>query len=450
MRASRRSFLGSAAAAMAAVAAAPGRLFAAPAGGAADAADAVPAAFRGVVPAPLPRIPDGALDEEFWRELRRQFLIPPDEAFFNTGTLGSQPRVVLDAVTAHMTHVVRDIAHWDYYPDREQYFTGYAPETAVRAKLASLINADVDEVGLAQNATMGMNFLANGLDLEPGDEIVVMHGAHPGGRCGWELREKRHGVRIVFVTLPSPVEDPAQLLALYEQATTPRTRVWAIPHLTSGLGAVRFPVDELCRRARARGILSLVDGAQTLGHLAVDVRAMGCDAFFSSPHKWLLAPVGTGLLYIRRDAQPLFWTTLASTEWDNREQGMYRLMQYGTGNLSLLVGLERAIDFHQAIGSARVEARVLDLTRRLRTALAEIDDVVIRSPAHPAMLTGTTIWGIDGMAGSALQDALWADAKVRVRATDGGVRQCCHICTTMADVERSIDATRRIAAAARG
>jgi isopenicillin-N epimerase len=441
MSRTRRSFIGTAAAVGAGLLAAPGRLLAR-AGGpphGPHGSDGLPGRLE--VP------PTGTLTEEFWDRLRSEFLIPADEAFFNTGTLGSQPRVVLDAVTAHMRHVAADVAHWDYHPDREQYFTGYAPEHGVRSKLASLINADVDEVGLAQNATMGMNFLANGIDLSAGDEIVVMQDAHPGGRCGWELREERHGARVVFVTPPSPVQDPSQLVALYEEATTPRTRVWAIPHLTSGVGAIRFPVDELCRRARERGVLSLIDGAQTLGHLVIDVRAMGCDAFFSSPHKWLLAPVGTGLLYIRRDVQPRFWTTLASSQWDNHEDGMFRLMQYGTGNLSLLVGLEAAVDFHQALGPARVEERLLALSRRLRAGLAGIDGVVNHSPAHESMMTGTTIWGVRGTSGQALQDALWAEARIRVRASGDGVRQCCHVYTTMADVERSLAATALIAGA---
>ncbi|HSJ10358.1 MAG TPA: aminotransferase class V-fold PLP-dependent enzyme, partial [Longimicrobiales bacterium] len=292
-----------------------------PAGG--GVATGVPAAGR-----PWAGAPPGFLDAEFWEDLRRsQFLIPADEAFFNTGTLGSSPRVVLDAVVAHMTHVDRDIAHWDYKAGHENYFTGYAPEEWVRAKLARLINADTDEVAITQNATFGMNFIANGLSLGVGDEVLVMEGAHPGGRCGWELRDKRYGANVKMVRPPARVTSPEQLVELYERATTPQTRVWAIPHLTSGT-AIVFPVNELCRRARERGIISVVDGAQTLGHFALDMTTMACDVFFSSPHKWLLAPKGTGLLYVRRDVQPRVWSTMASTEWDNHSAGAYRLMQY--------------------------------------------------------------------------------------------------------------------------
>ena len=395
----------------------------------------------------LPTPPDGPISQDFWRELRKEFLIPPDEAFFNTGTLGSSPRVVRDAVIQHMTHVDRDIAHWDYKPDHEQYFTGYNPENWLRDKLAKLINASRDEIALTQNATFGMNFLANGLQLGLGDEVLVMEGAHPGGRCGWELRDKRYGAEVKFVRVPAAPRDPAELIAAFENATTPQTRVWAIPHLSSG-AAVRFPVNEMCKRARERGIFSAVDGAQTLGHFVIDVQAMGCDAYFTSPHKWLLAPKGTGFLYLRKDAQPRVWSTLASTEWDNHAAGAYRLMQYGTGNLSLLIGLEKAVDFHQAIGSARVESRVLALADRLRAGLQGIRNVRILSSLHPQLTSATTIWGITGMTGAQIQDSLWERSKVRVRSMgDHGVRHCCHIYNSEDEVDRALDTVRRLTTA---
>jgi selenocysteine lyase/cysteine desulfurase len=394
---------------------------------------------------PPPVIPaSGVLREEFWQELRKQFLLPADEAFFNTGTLGSSPRVVLDAVVQHMTHVDRDIAHWDYKAGHENYFTGYSPEEGVRGKLARLINADMDEVALTQNATFGMNFIANGLSLGVGDEVIVMEGAHAGGRCGWELRDKRYGANVKAVRVPVPPDSPQQLIDLYERASTPQTRVWAIPHLTSGT-AILFPVAEMCARARERGILTVIDGAQTLGQLAIDVRAMGCDVFFSSPHKWLLAPKGTGILFIRRDIQPQVWSTLASGEWDNHAAGANRLMQYGTGNLSLLVGLEKAADFHIELTPARVQARVLALADRLRAGLQGVDGVTITSPLHAEMLSATTIWEVRGRTGVEVQDALWDGGRVRVRSMGAGVRQCCHIYNLEDEVDRSLDLTRRLA-----
>lgn len=392
----------------------------------------------------LPAPPAGPLPAEFWAELRREFLIPPDEAFFNTGTLGSSPRAVLDAVVEHMTHVERDVAQWDYKPEHETFFTGYAAERPLREKTARLVNATADEIALTQNATFGMNFLASGLDLGPGDEVIVMAGSHPGGRGGWELRDARHGPPVRLVPVPETPESPEQLMDLFERATTSRTRVWAIPHLTSGT-AILFPVADMCARARDRGILTVVDGAQTFGHLRIDVRAMGCDAYFTSPHKWALAPVGTGFLYVRNEVAPRVWATLASDQWDNREDPGFRLMQYGTGNLSLLVGLEKALDFHAAIGPDRVEERIVGLADRLREGLSEIPGVTIRSPTHPAMRTATTIWSLDGRTAAEVQDVLWDRAKVRVRNVGAGVRQCCHVYTLEGDVQRSLAATRALA-----
>ncbi|MFO7893406.1 MAG: aminotransferase class V-fold PLP-dependent enzyme [Longimicrobiales bacterium] len=443
MPSNRRTFVGRLAAAATALLAAPRRAWSdAPTAG--PPGDATGAARRRAarwVRDGIPTPPPGPLPTGFWHELRHEFLIPADEAFFNTGTLGSSPRVVVDTVVDHMTHVERDVAHWDYQADHEQYFTGYFPETGLRGKIGALINADAGEVALTQNATFGMNFMANGLDLEPTDEVVLMEDAHPGGRCGWELKDARYGPTIRSVRVPPAPESPDEIIALYERATTPRTRVWMIPHLTSGT-AVLFPVAEMCRRAREQGIVSVVDGAQTFGHLEIDVRAMGCDAFFTSPHKWGLAPVGTGFLYVRRAFMPHLWSTLASTHWDNRDDPGFRLMQYGTGNLSLLKGLEKAVDFHAAIGPARLQERIVGLGDRLREGLAEIDGVRILSPTHPAMRTATTIWGMDRRSAAGIQDALWDRASVRVRSVGQGVRQCCHVYTLEDDVDRTLETVR--------
>ena len=147
----------------------------------------------------------------------------------------------------------------------------------------------------------------------------------------------------------------------------------------------------------------------------------------------------------RRDVMPRVWATLASDQWDNRDDPGFRFMQYGTGNLSLLVGLEKALDFHAALGSERVEERVVGLADRLRAGLRDIPGVVIHSPTHPALRSATTIWSIAGRTPAEVQDGLWNSSKVRVRSVGAGVRQCCHIYTLESDVERSIRATRALA-----
>ena len=386
-------------------------------------------------------------DETFWKSLRKQFTIPANQAFFNTATLGSSPRAVQEAVTGSIQHISRNIADWDYKPDHENFFTGYYPEMPRRDQAATLLHCTGRDIALTQNATFGMNFVANGLDLKPGDEVVVTDQAHPGGRKGYDLRAKRDGVVVREIKVPAPPESPDQLIQLYLDATTPRTRVWAIPHISSSR-AIRYPVDQLCTLARARGIWSVVDGAQSLGHVAVDVQAMGCDAFFASPHKWTLGPVGTGLLYVRPERQQELWTTLASSAWDDQTDLMLRLMQYGTGNLSLLIGLGVAVDFHNQIGSARIQQRDFALADQLRTGLATVPGATIVSPTHPELTCATTVYGLHGKTGGQIQDYLWERGQVRVRSMGDtvGVRHACHIYNSPADVDRALTLLRELAA----
>jgi selenocysteine lyase/cysteine desulfurase len=344
-----------------------------------------------------------------------------------------------------MTQVDATIAHWDYKPEHPDYFTGYRPETEIRNKIGALVGCSGDEVALTQNATVGMNYVANGLPLHPGDEVILTNQEHVGGEMGWQLKSKRYGIYVKKVAVPVPPQSPQQLIDLFVAATTPQTRVWAIPHLTSQL-AIRFPVREMCRIARERGIFTVIDGAQTCGHLVLNLREMGCDAYFSSPHKWLLTPKGCGWLYVSGERLPGVWATLASGTWDNYAVGAYRLMQIGSGNLSLLKGYEAAIDFHNRIGSSRVEQRILGLASRLRAGLGQIKQARIWSPQHPELVSATTVWSLAGYTAAELMDQLWARSQVRCRAMGDpyGVRQCCHIYNSPEEVDRTLETVRRM------
>jgi len=384
--------------------------------------------------------------EPYWAHLRWQFLIPEDQAYFNTGTLGASPRVVIDAVADHVRYVEESLALWDYSPDKPERLAGYRPERGLRQKLADYIHADLDEVGLTVNATMAMNTVANGLDLRAGDEVLITDKEHPGGRTGWDLKQKRYGVIVREVPVPATVASPDEIVRAFEAAITPSTRVIAVPHIISGPGII-LPVRRLCALARARGIFTSVDGAQAVGHLHVNVREIGCDAYFSSPHKWMLAPKGTGFLYIRRDVQDRIWTLLASSQWNNYRDGMFRLMQWGTLNQSLLRGLEAAVDFMNAIGRDRIEERVRFLGSSLRKGLSQVAGVTVVTPMLPELSAGITHWGVAGLSGRQLQDELWARRKIRVRA--GGeqvVRQSTHIYNSLSEIEATVAVAKALAA----
>jgi isopenicillin-N epimerase len=292
---------------------------------------------------------------------------------------------------------------------------------------------------------VGMNTVANGLPLQLGDEVILTDQEHPGGRTGWDLKSKRYGIFVKNVHVPVPPQNPQQLIDLYVNATTPQTKVWSIPMLTSGL-AIRFPVAEMCRLARERGIFTVIDGAQICGHLHINLHELGCDAFYSSPHKWLLAPKGCGFLFVRNQRLSGLWATLASSNWDNYRDGAFRLMQIGTGNLSLLKGFEAAIEFHNRIGPDRVQARILALAERLRAGLRQIPQATIWSPQHPELTTATTVWSLAGYSAVELMDGLWERSKVRCRAMGDpyGVRQCCHIYCFPEDVDRTLATARQM------
>lgn len=405
-------------------------------------------ATAGATPA-APRMPSQitASGETYWQELRKEFTLNTDEVFFNTGTLGASPRVVQQAVIEHMLHVDRDIARWDYKEGHENYFTGYSPETDTRAKLAAVIGAQGKDVAIVQNATFGMNLVAHGLDFAPGDEVVVTSNAHPGGRRGFDMRAKRDGIVIKEVAIPDLTTEltPQQLVDAYLAQTTAKTKVWVIPHIDSGR-AILFPVAQMGKLARERGIFALVDGAQSIGHLAIDVNELGCDALFGSPHKWLLAPKGTGLLWVRPELQHALWATIASSSWDDRNDRMFALMQMGTDNLSLLHGLGVAADFHQQIGSKKIEERIVGMGDQLRAGLQKIPGAKIVSPVHAQMRTASTVYALAGKTGAQIQDYLWDTQKIRVRSLgDIGVRHTCHLYNSPADVQRTLAALAKFA-----
>jgi selenocysteine lyase/cysteine desulfurase len=294
---------------------------------------------------------------------------------------------------------------------------------------------------------MGMSFIANGLDLSAGDEIVSTNQEHTGGIGGWRLRAKRHGVIVKELPLADALpKGPDGVLSMFADAITPRTRAVVFSHITSGRG-IRLPAKELCTLARDRGTLSVIDGAQAVGQIRVDVKELGCDAYVASPHKWLLAPKGTGILYIRRDVQPRIWNTLASGGFDDDTTGAFRFMHYGTGSPAVVWGLRAALQFITKIGIDRIERWDAMLTRRLRDGLAMIPNARVASPSDPRFAAAITTFGVTGQNGRQLQDALWAK-KIRVRSQgDPGVRLSAHFYVSPADIDRVLDVVSTLARA---
>lgn len=383
-------------------------------------------------------------DEKIFAEARKHFLIPAGIVYCNTGTLGASPIEVVTALAEGNRKLERTLADWPYEKPDGEPLTGYQELRDVRALAGSFINATVDEIAITQNATVAMSMLANGLDLAAGDEVVSTDHEHAGGISGWRLRAKRHGVIVKEVALdPLLAGGPEAIEKAFADAMTPRTKVVMFSHITSGLG-ILMPAKELCALAHGRGALAIVDGAQAVGQIPVDVQALGADAYVTSPHKWLMAPKGTGILYIKRDVQDRFWTTLASSRWDDREKGAFRFMQYGTGSVPVSEGLVAALKFVSKIGVDRIARWDRMLSTRLRDGLEKIPAARLSSPSDRRLASAITTFRVEGVRAKALQDALWA-RKIRVRAQGDarGVRLSAHMYVMPADIDAVLGVIRR-------
>lgn len=388
----------------------------------------------------VPIAPAADDDAAVFASARRRFLIPEGVTYCNTGTLGASPREVVDALAEGTRRLEAELADWPYFQADGEPLTGYQPLLDLRAAVGRFLGADAREIALTQNATMGMNFLANGIELQPGDEVVSTDQEHVGGICPWRLSAKRRGIVVKELPLlPACAGGPEAIVRLFAGAFSARTRVLMVSHVTSGLG-IKLPVAELCALARERGALSLIDGAQAVGQMAVNVATLGCDAYVGSPHKWLLAPKGTGFLYIRKEVQDRFWTTLASGAWDDHDKGAFRFMQYGTGAVPVADGLRAALRFVEGLGIDRIERWDTLLTRRLREGLARIPKARLSSPADPRTAAALTTFRVEGVKARDLQDALWA-RRIRVRAQgdDRGVRLSAHLYVAPRDIDTVLE-----------
>lgn len=388
-----------------------------------------------------------ANDPSFWQGVRDQYLLAKDQVFFNPGTIGVMPRVVVDRITKHMNYIATNVADWAYKDDNaERFISGYQHLLFVRTKVAKLLNCDAKEIALTDNTTHAMSYIAQGMELKPGDEIITSNQEHGGGISSWKVREKRDGATVKIIELPKPIHSKEEVIDLIVKSFTPKTKVLMLSHIISGSGAI-LPAKEICAEAKRRGIFTVLDGAQTTGHIKVDLSDIDCDAYVGCFHKWIGAPAGTGYMYVKPEYIKNIWTTVASYRWDNHEDEGFRFTQRGTGNFSMIEGLDAALDFYFQIGPERAYERIKFLGDRLREGLRKISKVKIYSPVDNAMCSGITVYNIDGFTGTRLQDAYWEKARMRPRASGEvfGVRHCTHIFNSPEEIDKALSIVKQLA-----
>jgi selenocysteine lyase/cysteine desulfurase len=348
-------------------------------------------------------------DEAYWAELRKQFLIPADEIYLNNGTVGSSPAPVLRAIfDGYASTEKLDETDPEDYP-----IWGYGPWNQYRDPLAAFVGCNRDEIALVRNATEGNSYIANGIDMKAGDEVLMTDQEHPGGEQPWQLKAKRYGVVVKKVTLPKPVEDAPQVLNLFNDAITPRTRVIFFSHITTVTGVV-LPAKEICALAKSKGILSAVDGAHVTGMMQLNIHDIGCDMYSSSPHKWLQATKGSGYLYVRDEVVDRVWNTIATEGWNEDKLRAERFQRIGSSNVPALDGLRAAIQMANAIGMDRIEARhrasgdfmLAEMTKRGAESWTSPD---------PKLRCAIVTVNVPPIQRMKLEDWLWKTKKIRIR-----------------------------------
>ena len=315
--------------------------------------------------------------EAYWRRVGEEFLLRPGRSHFNCGSIGATPRAIVEAHKAYI-----DRMEEDPYAHAWSGFEGAGSEAALD-KAQKFIGARTrSEMLLTRNTTEAMNLVATGIQWEPGDEVLTTDHEHAGGIICWLHMQRMAGIHVRQIHLPTPTTDKAEILQRLEDGLTDRTRVVSVSHVNTTTG-LRMPLAEIAAITRPRGILLVADGAQVPGMLDVKVRDLGVDAYASSSHKWMLAPKGTGLLYIRGEASSQIRPISASTG-DGIHHAVY-MAGGGTRNTPLMVAHGDTMDFHDVIGRERVEARVLQLNRYLRDRLRPLATLIPVTPEDPEL-----------------------------------------------------------------
>jgi len=327
-----------------------------------------------------------AKDEFYWREIQLAFKLDRTLINLNNGFTCPCPRVVLESVWRYMEMI-------NMLPVHYQGMVANNVQT-VRLRMAAEFGCDPEEMALTRGASESLQIAQNGIDLKAGDEVITTEQDYPRMLTTWDQRMRREGIKVTRLQFPVPATQD-DLYERFEKAITPRTKVFHFCHITN-LTAQMFPVQRLSRLARSKGIVTIVDGAHALGHFPFKLRDLECDAYGVSLHKWLLAPIGNGCLYVRREMIPKFWPLQAAPE--RQDDDIRKFEAIGTHPWAIRAALGEALAFHQAIGAERKAARLRYLTLRWANALKSHPRVKILSNlGEPPETWGVAAVNIEGI-----------------------------------------------------
>jgi selenocysteine lyase/cysteine desulfurase len=386
--------------------------------------------------------PGGAgAGEPFWKSVRDQFMMPTDLAVMNAANLCPASRPALEALARETANVDRD-------PSPNNRARLYPEKENTRAALARFLHVTPDEIIITRNTSESNNLVSNGLDLKPGDEVVVHADNHPSNLNAWREKGKRFGFSVITVDQKNPHPGDEYYLEAFAKAITARTKAVCFTHLSSTVGDL-MPARELCRMARERGILTLVDGAQSFGLLDLDLADMQPDFYSGSAHKWPCGARECGVLFVSKSAQARLWPTIYSAY--PGATGFSRAFEgFGQRDEATMIAFREALAFQETIGRPAIERRGRELATRLLDELTKIPDVKVWTSAVAERRAAIVSFEAGSLNASKLASALYENDRIAISTRGGqdrgGIRVSPHLYNSPAEIDRLLAAVRKYVA----
>ena len=343
-----------------------------------------------------------ARDEDFWFNVRHAFTVDRNMVNLNNGGVSPAPKIVMDT---EMRYLEVENLNPSYY-----MWNVLDPgiET-VRRRLARSFGCDPEEIAITRNASESLEIVQLGMSLKAGDEVLTTNQDYPRMITTWQQRERRDGIVLKQIIFPVPPPSLEYLAKRIEANITPRTKVIHICHITNRTGQI-FPVKTICQMARARGIEVVVDGAHAFGQFPIQHEDLDCDYYGTSLHKWVLAPIGTGMLYVRKNKIANIWPMMAAP--DSMRENIRKFEEIGTHPASQRNAITEALNFSESIGLDRKAERLRYLRRRWSNELRQLPGVKILNSDDPEQSCGIGFISVDGMDAPKLAAYLWKKYRI--------------------------------------
>ncbi|MEO7307687.1 MAG: aminotransferase class V-fold PLP-dependent enzyme [Ferruginibacter sp.] len=382
---------------------------------------------------------DLATDEDFWYYVQQAYTIAPNFINLNNGGVAPAPRVVADAMKRN----------YDFCNEAPSYFMWRVIDQGrepLRKNLAQLAGCDPEEIALHRNASEALETVIFGIELKAGDEVVLTKQDYPNMIGAWKQREKREGIKLVWINLQLPSEDEDYLVKQYTDAFTSKTKVVHVTHMINWIGQ-KLPVRKIADAAKKKNIDVLVDGAHTFAQFQFLIPDLNCDYFGTSLHKWLGAPIGTGLLYVRKEKIRNIWPLFGAG--DKEDDNIRKFEHLGTRPFFIEEAVDKAIDFYDMIGAKRKEERLHYLKNYWMSRVKDVPKVKLHTSFKKEFGCAIGLVSVEGKTPAELDGFLWDNYKIHsvgiVWENISGVRITPNVYTSTKNLDRLVEGIEKFA-----